>query len=221
MDTSTSIDAASPDATDFPHLPRKPVQDRSKAATERMVEAGKRLLALRDIDLISIKDIATEAGASIGSFYHRFGTKDRYFRYLVDDMIARREASAMESYGRLSMPELPEALARGAIANHSLHAGLLRSAIRSHICGTDMWLPIRAMGRRLVDEYRRRAALYIGRPLTREESERIALAFVWLYGSLAQSVIQLNAISDYEIEMDVFEAEAVANFVNMLKHAIH
>jgi len=204
----------------LPDVPRRPVQDRSRAATERMIAAGKHLLTTRDFDLISIRDIAGEAGTSIGSFYHRFGTKEDYFRFLIDDMVVRREALAMAQFAQMAMPDLPAAVARGAVANHLAHAGLLRAAIRRHLSGSDVWAPVRMMGQRILNEYRRLLSQHLGRPLKAREAERIGLAFVWLYGVLIQSVLEVNPIADYGIDPEIFGAEAVINFVAMLDRAM-
>src|SRR5690349_6728862 len=91
---------------------KPPRQQRSMEAHRRMVQAGLRLLELRDIDQISIRDIVSEAETSVGSFYHRFGTKEQFFNHLIDDMIVRREEAAMrETADRsLSIDALAETL---------------------------------------------------------------------------------------------------------------
>ncbi len=51
--------------------------------TEALIEAGVRLLALRDYDHISVAKITKEAGCSVGAFYARFPKKDAFLYHLI------------------------------------------------------------------------------------------------------------------------------------------
>ena len=97
--------------------PKPPVQQRSLASHQQMVDVALRLLEMRDIDQISVRDIVCEAGTSNGSFYHRFGTKEHFFNYLIDDMLERRERGAIAQLSDQTIPfdGLPELLARSAM----------------------------------------------------------------------------------------------------------
>jgi AcrR family transcriptional regulator len=198
----------------------KPKQRRSLDATRRMLEAGRELLNHKDIDQISVQEIVKNANASIGSFYHHFENKDRFFQTLVREMADKREAVAMANYGDTPIEELPEVLVRGAIENHRLYRGLLRSAIRQHLSGAPVWEPITIMGQNLAAEYIRRLELHLQRPLAAAEQERVAFAFLWLYGILAQSVLGLNTLSDYRIPDELFEQETTKTFSSILRRAL-
>lgn len=190
-------------------------QKRSRAAADRMLAAGHELLETRDIDQLSIQEIAAHARSSVGSFYLRFGTKERYFQALIQDMIELREEQAEGNFSR-AFPDLPAVLARGAITNFRKHQGLIRSAIRQHLLGKDVWAPIAQMAQRFVVRFCERAEKQAARPLSNEERQRIAFAFVWLYGMLAESVMRLNSIYEYGIAETEFEEEAVRIFVEMI-----
>lgn len=187
-----------------------------------MVDGALRLLDERDIDQISVRDIVSAAGTSNGSFYHRFGTKDVFFNYLIDDMIARRERGAMIelSDAAIAFDRLPEMLSRSAIANFRQHAGLLRSAIRRHIAGDDCWLRISKMSRRVVKKYLERVALALGRDLDEAEAQRVYFAFVWLYGLLAYRTLGLNSVYGYTLPDQLFELETIRNFRQLIDQAL-
>ena len=207
----------------FPaHSLKAPLQQRSAEAQRRMVEAGLRLLELRDIDQISVSDVTNEAGTSIGSFYHRFQTKEMFFNFLLKDMIARREQSAMQELAdpSISLQALPETLARGAMKNFRRHAGLLRSAIRCHIGGDACWDPINRMAMRIVDGYLRRLSAALGRPVAMPERKRVKFAFVWLYGLLVHRTLRLNVIHGYTVPDKVFEEEMIRTFRQLIDRAI-
>lgn len=211
MDSVVAADALKP-----------PLQHRSAQAQRRMMDAGLRLLELRDIDQISVSDVTDEAGSSIGSFYHRFQTKELFFNFLLKDMIARREQAAMQELAdpSISIQALPETLARGAMKNFRRHAGLLRSAIRCHIGGDTCWDPINRMAMRIVDGYLRRLSAALGRPVSTSECNRIKFAFVWLYGLLVHRTLRLNVIHGYTVPDKVFEEEMIRNFRQLIDRAI-
>jgi len=195
-------------------------QKRSQAATARMLEAGRELLNERDIDRISVQDLVKAADASIGSFYHNFGTKERFFETLVRDMALTRESTAMAVFDSAPFAQLPDVLVRGAIENHRRYRGLLRSTIRQHLTGSTIWEPITAMGQHIAEEYMRRLEHHLGRSLEPREHERVAFAFIWLYGILAQSVLSLNTLADYHIPDHVFEEETTNSFTSFLSRAL-
>jgi AcrR family transcriptional regulator len=201
---------------------KPPLQQRSAEAHRRMVQAGLRLLELRDIDQIAIRDIVSEADTSVGSFYHRFGTKEQFFNHLIDDMIARREEAAMREIADQTVPiaSTAEVLARGAMKNFRRHAGLLRSAVKWHIAGDKCWSRINMMALRIVNEYLRRLSESLGRPLESLERERINFAFVWLYGLLLHRTLRLNVIQGHAVPDKVFEEETIRNFRQLIDRAV-
>lgn len=184
-----------------------------------MIEVGRELLADRDIDLLTVREIAEAAGSSVGSFYNCFGDKEQYFGSLIEDMVLRRQAGARVNFGQ-PFAELPRALATGAITNFREHQGMIRSALRKHLLGAPVWDPIAVMSTEFVDEYRRRCSQHLGRPLTRTERKRIAFAFVWLYGMLMQQVMRVNNTHDYDIQDQEFTEHAVQSFLSLLSDAI-
>lgn len=187
-----------------------------------MVQAGLRLLESRDIDQISIRDIVSEANTSVGSFYHRFATKEQFFNHLIDDMIIRREEAAMREIADQSVTIActAEVLARGAIKNFRRYAGLLRSAVKWHIGGDKCWDRINMMAMRIVNEYLRRLSESLGRPLDTLERERINFAFMWLYGLLLHRTLRLNVIQGYAVPDRTFEEETIRNFRQLIDRAV-
>lgn len=198
---------------------RRPQQERSLQTYQRMMDAGNALLLERNIDAISIKDISARAGCSIGSFYYRFHTKEEFFASLIDAMIRHREQSVRTDFETVPIAEMPAALARGAIITHRRYAGLLRSALKKHLEDGESWLEISRMGRRIVTEYQERLAAERGKPLSQEQQDRISFAFIWLYGLLAQSVMNLNAIYGMDAETERFEREVSRTFSDLITQA--
>lgn len=184
-----------------------------------MIDVGRELLAERDIDQLSVREIADSSGSSVGSFYNCFGDKEQYFDSLIADMVERRQQAAKANF-REPFERLPEALATGAIVNFREYQGMIRAAIRKHLVGTPAWELVARMSGAFVDQYRRRCSQHLGRPLTRNESRRIAFAFVWLYGMLMQQVMGITNIHGYNISDADFTEDAVRSFVSLLENAI-
>jgi hypothetical protein len=74
------------------------------------------------------------------------------------------------------------------------------------------------MGRRITTQFQQRVAEDRGAELTPLEAERIDFAFVWLYGLLAQSLLELNTI--FGMETAFFEDEAVKAFTRAVERAL-
>jgi hypothetical protein len=127
--------------------------------------------------------------------------------------------NARETFQSVTFADLPSALARGALSNFRTYKGLLRSVIKKHLEGTRSWDPIAHMGRRIVTEFQRRVAAERRATLTPLQAERIDFAFVWLYGLLAQSLLDLNII--FGMETSFFEDEAVKAFTEAVARALH
>lgn len=203
--------------------PRKhPLQNRSAESQRKMIEATLRLLDERDIELISVRDICREGGTSNGTFYHRFGTKERFFAFLVEDMLARREETAMRDLrdSELSMTDLAKVLARSAIRNFREHSGLLRSAMRRHIIGDPCWTPINHMAARIVEHFIERTTRVCGRKLDSHDQQAIHFAFTWLYGLLSYRTLRLNRLEQFYPPDDRFEEETIRTFTVIIESAL-
>jgi len=63
---------------------REPVQDRSRDKKISLIEAGKKLFALQGYQGTNTKEIAREAGVSVGTFYAYFADKGGLFLDIVE-----------------------------------------------------------------------------------------------------------------------------------------
>jgi AcrR family transcriptional regulator len=110
--------------------PRKrPLQERSRATVDAIVEAAARILAREGFDATSVNDVAELAGVSIGSLYQYFPGKGA-----LAAAVAEREAGRLlETLGARfaaaaggSLEEMISALVAGLIENHSRDPALHR-----------------------------------------------------------------------------------------------
>jgi AcrR family transcriptional regulator len=70
----------------------KPQQARSERTLEKILAACDRLLAERSFEQISMQDIASEAGISVGNLYNRFSDKNG----LIDHVLASYQLRFMD-----------------------------------------------------------------------------------------------------------------------------
>ena len=77
---------------------RPAMQARSLQKRHDLLKAGRKLLHTRVLEEISIKDICTEAGCTVGSFYSRFEDKEIYFDALIAESCQELLMSAASQF---------------------------------------------------------------------------------------------------------------------------
>lgn len=111
-------------------LRKNPIQRRSKATVEAVLEAGARLLLTIGYDKASTNKIAEKAGISIGSLYEYFPGKDAIFaeiRRRQDHRYARLvQAEPVRATFRETLRLNIKTYIRLALSNIELHAALVR-----------------------------------------------------------------------------------------------
>ena len=111
-------------------LRKNPIQRRSKATVEAVLEAGARLMLTIGYDKASTNKIAEKAGISIGSLYEYFPGKEAIFaeiRRRQDHRYARLvQAEPVPSTFRETLRLNIKTYIRLALSNIELHAALVR-----------------------------------------------------------------------------------------------
>ena len=111
-------------------LRKNPIQRRSKATVEAVLEAGARLLLTIGYDKASTNKIAEKAGISIGSLYEYFPGKEAIFaeiRRRQDHRYARLvQAEPVPATFRETLRLNIKTYIRLALSNIELHAALIR-----------------------------------------------------------------------------------------------
>lgn len=76
-------------AAEPPTARKSPIQERSKARVERILEAAAELIVRGGSDQLKMSEVATSAGISIGSLYQYFPEKSALIRMLAERINAR------------------------------------------------------------------------------------------------------------------------------------
>lgn len=112
----------------------KPQQARSQRTMTRLLDAAEALLEEKSWSALTIQDVVSRAGSSVGAFYGRFKDKDgllhaldeRYF----DEMIEMIEAAvARPQWATMTLAETIAVLAQLTVELHSQKQGLMRTLI--------------------------------------------------------------------------------------------
>jgi AcrR family transcriptional regulator len=132
------------------------VQPRAAATRDALLAAARRLLADRDFDELSIAEIASSAGLSVGSFYGRFRDKASFFALLQQQVTAEwldRGVRLLNAPGTqdLSARQWADVICADYVAVMREDRGFVRASLRHEPARGNAWAPIRQTGQRYVD----------------------------------------------------------------------
>jgi AcrR family transcriptional regulator len=119
---------------------RAPVQARSRATLDRILDATEKLLEIRTFDQLSVQDICKEAASSVGAFYTRFPDKIALLHLLHERICEEAKATAqlaldVERWRGQNMQDIVAAIVGFMAAEYGQRMGLRRELVRRN--GTD------------------------------------------------------------------------------------
>ena len=82
----------------------------------QIAEAVWRITALRGLESVSLRDVAAEAGVSMGMVQHYFKTKDSMILFACEYMVELAEQGAQELIATSPDPEAPRSVIRSVFA---------------------------------------------------------------------------------------------------------
>ena len=152
-------------------------QERSRKTYNALIETGFKLLETRELEAITISELASQAGYSVGAFYARFHSKDEFF----DALLRRHLEERGEVRARIFATETDENLVHALMAD-LVHAywqrrRFWRAALIRSIRDPDFWEPARRHGHAFADAYIERIERQAGRPLSKAETLNVRFAF--------------------------------------------
>jgi AcrR family transcriptional regulator len=113
----------------------RPVNADSERTRARILETARSMVSSHGIDGVSIRDIAREAGVSLATVHHYFGTKDALHEACIDDMyreLAELEAALAPALGPgRTFAEAVEEIVRTAFRFAVEHAATQRLLMRT------------------------------------------------------------------------------------------
>jgi AcrR family transcriptional regulator len=173
-------------------------QRRGEQTRDRLLVVGKRLIARRDFDSVSVAEIAQEAGCSVGAFYQRFRDKDAFFGALVAHYVSAARATTVSLFEAHDDDRLIGALVLATATRFRNNTGLIRAAIRKRMDEAELWEPIRRHGYFVADTFIAWRGARRRRSLTAEEIIATRFAFQVLYGTLNNAIVNQPGPLDLE-----------------------
>lgn len=95
-----------------------PKQARSQQTQERLLRATRELLEETDFETLTIQQIATRAGCSVGTFYGRFKSKDAILPFLLEMHYAEMEEEVDELFAEEKWRVAPLAKRVNAVVDY-------------------------------------------------------------------------------------------------------
>jgi AcrR family transcriptional regulator len=177
-------------------------QERGRRTYDALIETGFALLEHKELESISIAELAKAAGYSVGAFYARFRSKDEFF----DAMIAHHLEYRTQERDRLlaTVPDdlLINALIEELVTYYWKRRRFWRAALIRNIRDPEFWEPIRQHGRVFADLLIERINKRARRPLTKSERLNVSFAFQLALGTINNAI--LNRPGPIFIEQDLF-----------------
>lgn len=126
-------------------------QRRSREKTERLVEAGFRLIALHGFDGLKIADLTAEAGVTVATFYQRFKDKEAFLAVLQLRSNRRlRENLAAEKFfervGSAPLDEVGEMVVARFVKGYEIGEPLIRELLRRSPADPAIHAPLKSLG---------------------------------------------------------------------------
>lgn len=100
----------------------------AESKTLALYREGRRFLAHQDYDQVSISQVSTAAGVSVGAFYVRFKDKDAFLGFLIANTFALARTSFQEEADIRHVPNLADLLIRQF--SDAEFAGIVHAAVK-------------------------------------------------------------------------------------------
>ena len=170
------------------------VQPRARATRDALLSTARTLLSDRDFSALSIADLASATGLSVGSFYGRFRDKEAFFALLQDQVTAEWLATARALLAQAARQALPPRRLVGEICSALAQAfraesGFLRAALKHASTRPETWTPIKRTGELLGDAVVATLGPRLLHIEPAQREPRIRFALQVLYGTCVNAVL--------------------------------
>ena len=164
-------------------------QKRGRKTYDALIETGFALLEDRELEAISIAELAKTAGYSTGAFYTRFRSKDEFFDAMIAHHLEYRTQARDQLLATVPSYRLIDALIEDLVQYYWKHRRFWRAALVRTTRDPHFWEPIRVHGKEFADLLIERAGNEASRPLTRQEETNIRFAVQLALGTINNAII--------------------------------
>jgi len=169
-------------------------QRRSQETTVALLEAAAVMLRERSLDELSIEDLCTRVGVTIGAFYGRFEGKDAFFSALMSlaarkALAAVRAAVADEDNVGTGLEAACRRVVEVAVDVVRRNVGVVRAAAQYESIYPERWGTIRSTGGAMVDLAMPLLLARMGRGRIAAKTRSIGFAFQMMFGTLVNAAL--------------------------------
>lgn len=152
-------------------------QERGHRTYEALVTTGFKLLEKKDLETITVAELARAAGYSVGAFYARFHSKDEFFEALVHTHLQTRTSTLIELYEKIPTATLIPDLIENMANYYWDHRQFWRTVLVKSVKEPAFWDPFREHFVESTKRFIDRIHMEIKRTLTEKEEADIYFAF--------------------------------------------
>jgi AcrR family transcriptional regulator len=169
-------------------------QDRARQTRDRLLESGRALLQTRDLDQLSIVELSSAMGLSVGSFYGRFRDKAAYFEVLqelvTEEWLSRATAELRsKAFASATPRQAMNRIAVFLVKTLSADRGFVRAAIRHAPSLPAGWSPMMRTGAHFMSEVETLMLHSLVHLPSRTRRSRIRFAMQIMYGTLLNAIL--------------------------------
>jgi AcrR family transcriptional regulator len=198
--------------------PRKrPVQERSRATVEAILEATIRVLRAADFDSLTTTKVAEVAGVGVGTLYQYFPSKESLLLALLEQEMALFEAALFEAAARAAGEPLAVQVeaAVDAVIRHKGQRAEIGSALHAEMPRVDGARVVRATMKRMITAIQAMIAPHVG-DVAGVDVELMAVTIVT---SVQGAVEGALAVSPRHIRRPAFRNELVRLVLGYLRES--
>jgi AcrR family transcriptional regulator len=185
-------------------------QKRGQVTYDALIDTAFALLDEKEIDEISVAELAQKAGYSVGAFYARFRSKDELFDAMVLRHVQNRREVRRRQFATTEDSDLLHELLDETVHYYWGRRRFWRAALIRSIREPDFWAPMRKLSHEFGDALLARFRARAGRALTEREKSNVRFAVQLAFGLINNTI--LNRPGPFFLEQELFVDNLVRAF---------
>ncbi len=185
-------------------------QKRGQVTFDALIDTAFALLGEKELDDISVAELAQKAGYSVGAFYARFRSKDELFDAMVLQHVQNRRKVRQRQFATTDDAALLHDLLDETVRYYWGRRRFWRAALIRSIREPEFWAPMRKLSHEFADALLARIRARAGRSLTKAEDVNVRFAVQLAFGLINNTI--LNRPGPFFLEQELFIDNLVRAF---------
>lgn len=185
-------------------------QKRGQVTYDALLDTAFAMLEHKELDEISVAELAQKAGYSVGAFYARFRSKDELFDAMVARHVQNRRDVRRRQFATANDGALLHELLDETVHYYWGRRRFWRAALIRSIREPEFWAPMRKLSHEFADALLARFRARAGRALTPREDANVRFAVQLAFGLINNTI--LNRPGPFFLEQERFVENLVRAF---------